>query len=135
MKNLKSIIAYLKFLEIPTHIIYKIIFLIEWKYVLVNNKLLFEDLIWYKNSYGFQIKDHDLIKIIETSEAKNEINSNFKYYIGFILEKYNRLTYNHFASLYISIYPYIFSKENIDIDLLKCKRDYKKMLKGIKNEK
>ena len=50
----------------------------------------------------------------------------------FILEKYNRLTYNHFTSLYISIYPYIFSKENVDIDLLKCKKDYKKMLKGIK---
>ncbi len=132
MKNLKNIIAYLKFLETPTHIIYKIIFLIEWKYVLVNNKLLFEDLIWFKNSYGFQIKNNDLIKIIETLEAKNEINSNFKYYIGFILEKYNRLTCNHFASLYISIYPYIFSKENIDIDLLKCKKDYKKMLKGIK---
>ena len=132
MKNLKNIIAHLKFLEIPTHIIYKIIFLIEWKYVLVNNKLLFEDLIWYKNSYGFQIKNNDLIKIIEILEAKNEIDSNFKYYIDFILEKYNRLTYNHFTSLYISIYPYIFSKENVDIDLLKCKKDYKKMLKGIK---
>lgn len=129
MRDLKNIIAYLKFLEIPNNIIYKIVFLIEWKHVLVNDKLLFEDLIWYKDSYGFQIKNNDLIKMIEILEAKNEINSNFKYYVDFILEKYNKLTYNGFASLYISIYPYIFSKENVDIDLLKCKKNY---IKGVK---
>ncbi len=110
--TIERLIAYLKYKKIPKEIIVKAVFLIEWKYVLVNKKRLFNSFNWVKKNGYFDIKykkkinilnkEDNLSLLIEGTEPKDanyyssseiSIFREVIQYIDFILEKYERLKY------------------------------------------
>ena len=143
--TIERLIAYLKYKKIPKEIIVKAVFLIEWKYVLVNKKRLFNSFNWIKKNGYFDIKykkksnilnkEDNLSFLIDFIEPKNidyysfiEMNifRELIQYIDFILEKYERLKYTGFSNLFVSTYPYIYSEYNQKINLVKLMEDYSK---------
>lgn len=141
--TIERLIAYLKYKKIPKEIIVKAVFLIEWKYVLVNKKRLFNSFNWVKKNGYFDIKykkklnilnkEDNLSFLIDFIEPKNIDYSSFIemnifreliQYIDFILEKYERLKYTGFSNLFVSTYPYIYSEYNEKINLVKLMEDY-----------
>ena len=141
--TIERLIAYLKYKKIPKEIIVKAVFLIEWKYVLVNKKRLFNSFNWIKKNGYFDIKykkklnilnkEDNLSFLIDFIEPKNIDYSSFIemnifreliQYIDFILEKYERLKYTGFSHLFVSTYPYIYSEYNQKINLVKLMEDY-----------
>lgn len=141
--TIERLIAYLKYKKIPKEIIVKAVFLIEWKYVLVNKKRLFNSFNWIKKNGYFDIKykkksnilnkEDNLSFLIDFIEPKNIDYSSFIemnifreliQYIDFILEKYERLKYTGFSHLFASIYPYIYSEYNQKINLVKLMEKY-----------
>lgn len=141
--TIERLIAYLKYKKIPKEIIVKAVFLIEWKYVLVNKKRLFNSFNWVKKNGYFDIKykkklnilnkEDNLSFLIDFIEPKNIDYSSFIemnifreliQYIDFILEKYERLKYTGFSNLFVSTYPYIYSEYNQKVNLVKLMEDY-----------
>lgn len=141
--TIERLIAYLKYKKIPKEIIVKAVFLIEWKYVLVNKKRLFNSFNWVKKNGYFDIKykkksnilnkEDNLSFLIDFIEPKNidyysfiEMNifRELIQYIDFILEKYERLKYTGFSNLFVSTYPYIYSEYNQKINLVKLMEKY-----------
>ena len=141
--TIERLIAYLKYKKIPKEIIVKAVFLIEWKYVLVNKKRLFNSFNWVKKNGYFDIKykkksnilnkEDNLSFLIDFIEPKNidyysfiEMNifRELIQYIDFILEKYERLKYTGFSHLFASTYPYIYSEYNQKINLVKLMEKY-----------
>lgn len=141
--TIERLIAYLKYKKIPKEIIVKAVFLIEWKYVLINKKRLFNSFNWVKKNGYFDIKykkksnilnkEDNLSFLIDFIEPKNIDYSSFIeinifreliQYIDFILEKYERLKYTGFSNLFVSTYPYIYSEYNQKINLVKLMEDY-----------
>lgn len=141
--TIERLIAYLKYKKIPKEIIVKAVFLIEWKYVLVNKKRLFNSFNWVKKNGYFDIKykkklnilnkEDNLSFLIDFIEPKNIDYSSFIemnifreliQYIDFILEKYERLKYTGFSNLFVSTYPYIYSEYNQKVNLVKLMEKY-----------
>lgn len=141
--TIERLIAYLKYKKIPKEIIVKAVFLIEWKYVLVNKKRLFNSFNWVKKNGYFDIKykkklnilnkEDNLSFLIDFIEPKNIDYSSFIemnifreliQYIDFILEKYERLKYTGFSHLFVSTYPYIYSEYNQKVNLVKLMEKY-----------
>lgn len=141
--TIERLIAYLKYKKIPKEIIVKAVFLIEWKYVLINKKRLFNSFNWVKKNGYFDIKykkksnilnkEDNLSFLIEGIEPKDANSSSYFeistfreviQYIDFILEKYERLKYTGFSNLFVSTYPYIYSEYNQKVNLVKLMEKY-----------
>ncbi len=104
--------------------IWKLLYLIEWKYLLVNNKRLFEG-VWKYTLSGAVLQNIDLRLI----KSKNiEMDEKYLNYINFVLEKKERLSYTDFANMYYSTYPLMNTSKGDFINLFECRKNYIKTL-------
>lgn len=129
----------------------KIIYLVDWKFVLEFEKQL-TNINWKFNHYGPYVdeikdelqKDNRFVitstttmygnpkDIIELADNKNfvEPNSDEKEIIDFIIDKTKRLYWNEFIELVYSTYPIISQEKGTNLDLVKLAKEYKEIIKS-----
>lgn len=114
--NLLKTINYLVSKNLDLDTILKTIFLIEWKYVLANNKRLFK-------ADWIDVDGKDILEIDKIKDFK--ISSELLTYIDFIFEKHERFGLSRFNLLYSSTYPVLLNSKNKCLaNLLKLRKLY-----------
>ena len=109
--------------DIEDHLYEKVLYLIEWKYILIHGERLF-DLNWEHTPFGISAKYNEEANItysISYSIRKRLI-------VKFIFEKINRLKYTELMNLVMSTYPLIKTETYDSIDLIELALDYKDSL-------
>ncbi|MDA3078131.1 Panacea domain-containing protein [Campylobacter sp. JMF_06 NA1] len=131
----------------------KIIYLVDWKFVLEYEKQL-TSINWKFNHYGPYVDEiKDAIQsdnrfsitstttiygnpkdIIELVDNKNFVEPNFdeKNIIDFIIDKTKKLYWNEFIELVYSTYPIISQEKGTNLDLVKLAKEYKEIIKNYK---
>jgi len=122
LNNLTLITSYLK--SKGHKEIWKLLYLIEWKYILVHNQRLFEG-VWEYTLSGAVINKIDL-RLIENRNV--ELTEEILNFVNFVLEKKERLSYTDFANMYYSTYPLINTRKGDLINLFECRKEYIKTL-------
>ena len=122
MKNIKKITSYLKYNGFDKSYIVKILFLLDWKHVLVTGERMFS-VNWIYSSYGAKFEEFEIDNIIPRPNI--ELLEEEKEYIDFILKKVRRLKYTDFVNIYFSTYPLIYGVKYQPIDLVAMAKEYK----------
>ncbi len=140
--NLKNVIKNFEKNNIDKGLLKTILYLVEWKYILVNNKRLF-NVNWFKSNFSFldfNVMDsinpnklHDYANLNELNDFTNQniellIEDNIKEYFDFILNKYKRFKYTGIMNLAFSTYPMIKGELFEVLDLIKYREEYLKIL-------
>jgi len=109
----------------------KVIYLIEWKYILLNNKPLL-DIEFENNNSGPTFDNY--LKYFEDIPNINSFTENFSHIpevhdiIFYLFEKTERLEYTSFVNLVFSTYPFITSNKYDILNLVQCAKNYKEIL-------
>jgi len=122
-KNFGNVLYILKQHDIVPKYINKFMYLIEWKYILLYNKRLF-NCKWERSQSNIIAKKSDII-IKNSSSESDDIIENI---VLFTLEKLERLGYFEIDRLVMSTYPFIISNDFDTLDLLHLSKDYKSIL-------
>ena len=127
----------------------KVIYLIDWKSVLINNKQL-TNIEWKYNHYGpyvdvikkqiqadsrFKIDNttnfygnpKELIVLIEDNGFSSP-NEDEKQVIDFVIEKTKKYNWNDFIKLVYSTYPIISQPQGSNLNLIELSKEYKALL-------
>lgn len=131
-EDFKDIIATLKFLKLKDSEIHKAMFFIDWKYVLIHGKQLF-NVQWYldiNRRFNFEVEDKSLDNYISIilPEAKN-LSEETIWVMNFVTEKFFRLHISELERLYYSLYPMIFISRGEELDIVNVALKYKEFLK------
>jgi hypothetical protein len=109
--------------RVEEHYVYKVIYLIAWKYAIVKEKDPFNGEWEMGNNGPKAIKYEDI-----------EMTKEVKKYIDFTLEKTNRLKYTEFVHAYFNTYPAITTDRFCYFDIVKKAKEYKEYLKENKKK-
>jgi len=151
--NLNEIIGYIvihypKPSQLSKARLNKVLYLIDWKFVIENDKQMTK-IKWIYNHYGpyvdevetsiifdkrFVIEkitniygnDKSLIKIKDGAKFE-EPNKKEKKIIDFIMEKTNRYNFTDFIKLVYSTYPIISQPQGSQLNLVALAKEYKKV--------
>lgn len=131
-EDFKDMIAMLKFLNLKEHDIKKAMFFIDWKYVLIHGKQLF-NVQWYldiNRRFNFEVEDKSLDNYISIilPEAKN-LSEETIWVMNFVTEKFFRLHISELERLYYSLYPMIFINRGEELDIVDVALKYKEFIK------
>lgn len=157
--NLNEIIGYIvKHYPKPSQLskarLNKVLYLIDWKSVLKNDKQMTK-IDWIYNHYGpyvdevetsiifdkrFVIErttniygnEKSIVEIKEGAEFE-EPNKKEKKIIDFIIEKTNRYNFTEFIKLVYSTYPIISQPQGSQLNLIELAKEYKKVKDGTTN--
>lgn len=132
----------------------KIIYLIDWKSILLHGKPI-TSIQWVYNHYGPYVNDieESLIKderfsfkkksniygnektVIELINQENfiEPTSDEKEVIDFIIEKTKKFNFNNFIKLVYSTYPIISQPQGSTLNLIELANEYKNLQKNENN--
>lgn len=134
----------------------KIIYLIDWKYVLTYGKQL-TNIEWKYNHYGPYV---DIIKEKILSDSRFKIDNTTNFYgnpkelitlaedygfidpsenekdiIDFVIEKTKKYNWNDFIKLVYSTYPIISQPQGSNLNLIALSKEYKILLDRKKEQK
>lgn len=122
--SLEDIIGHLKTLDVDSDYLWKIAYLMDWKFILDTERKMF-NVQWYYDSNGAIVENIDIDKI---KAKKLDLPSSYKDYLDFVLEKIDRLPSHMFINTYFSTYPIINGEKYTNLDLINSAKDYKEYL-------